>query len=132
MPWALCTWALRVIISVGASAASFCAKYRAGPWKIKKQTHMRRRNNFFLRGEGCVPVAYYPALTSAPLPLPREQGKQQRPRGRRLPAGSTQRPQGDVPRGKKGGWVASAAPCSSSQFPGYPVQAASSISFMLF
>lgn len=74
MPWALCTWALRVIIGVGASAASFCAKYRAGPWKIKKQTHMRRCNNFFLRGEGCVPVAYYPTLTSAPLPLPRERG----------------------------------------------------------
>lgn len=88
---------------------------------------MRRRNNFFLRGEGCVPVTYYPTLTSAPLPLPRERGKQQRPQGGRLPDGSTRQPQGDAPRGKKGGQVASAALCLFSPFPGYPVQAASNI-----
>lgn len=127
MPWALCAWALRVIIGVRASAASFCAKYRAGPWKIKKQTHMRRRNNFFLRREGCVPVAYYPTLTSAPLPLPRERGKQQRPWGGHLPDGSPRQPRGDAPRGKKGSQVVSAALCLFSPFPGYPIQSAANI-----
>lgn len=33
---------------------------------------MQRRNNLDLRGEGCMPVGYYPTFTSGPLPLPRE------------------------------------------------------------
>lgn len=72
MPWALCTCVFRAVIGVRTSAVSFSAKYRAGPWKIKKQTHMQRRNNLDLRGEGCMPVGYYPTFTSGPLPLPRE------------------------------------------------------------
>lgn len=72
VPWALCTCVFRAVIGVRTSAVSFSAKYRAGPWQIKKQTHMQRRNNLNLRGEGCVPAGYYPTLTSGPLPLPRE------------------------------------------------------------
>lgn len=40
-----------VIISVVAFKVSFCAKHRAGPWKIKKQTGIWEGNNFSRRRE---------------------------------------------------------------------------------
>lgn len=46
-----------VVISVVASKVSFCAKYRAGPWQIKKQTGVWKGNNFLRRREestGCL------------------------------------------------------------------------------
>lgn len=70
MPSVLSSFIFGVITGVLASKVSFCAKYRAGPWKIKKQTGICKGNNF--PGEGRnLPFAYYFGLTSGSLQLPR-------------------------------------------------------------
>lgn len=78
MPSVLSSFIFGVITGVLASKVSFCAKYRAGPWKIKKQTGICKGNNF--PGEGRnLPFAYYFGLTSGSLQLPRWHMKTGRP-----------------------------------------------------
>lgn len=50
MPPALSLCVSEVMTSVVPSKVSFCAKHRAGPWKIKKQT-----GHFGRAGTCCIP-----------------------------------------------------------------------------